>query len=85
MTVKQTIKARYINGALEPLEPLDLDENNVVLVTVDELPHPEWPEAGRTFRVKPFPGGFAPGVDPANLKGLLGEMDDERFLRTTNS
>ena len=83
--MRQTIKARYVNGALEPLEPLDLGENNVVLVTVDELPHSERPERERTFRVKPFPGGFAPGFDPANLKDLLGEMDDERFLGTNNS
>ena len=83
--MKQTIKARYVNGTLEPLEPLELDENNVVLVTVDELPHPERPEPKRTFRVKPFPGGFAPGVAPADLKDLLMEMDDERFFGTNNS
>ncbi len=83
--MKQTIKAKYVNGALEPLEPLDLDENKVVLVTVDELPLPERLEPERAFRVKPFPGGFAPGFDPANLKSLLGEMDDEKFLRTNGS
>ena len=83
--MKQTIKARFVNGALQPLEPLNLAENNVVLVTVDELLHPERKEHQRTFRVKPFPGGFAPGVDPANLKDLLGEMDDDRFLGTNNS
>ena len=83
--MKQTIKARYVNGILEPLEPLDLEENNVVLVTVDELPPPEWPEHQRTFRVEAFPGGFAAGVNPANLKDLLGEMDDERFLGTNSS
>ena len=82
--MKQTIKAKYVNGALQPLEPLALDENHVVLVTVDELPSPERPEPQRTFRVKPFPGGFAPGVDPANLKDLLKERDDEKFLRSYN-
>lgn len=83
--MKQTIRARYVNGALEPLEPLELEENNVVLVTVDELPHTEWAKPARTFRVNPFPGGFAHGVDPSKLKDLLGEMDLEGFLRTTAS
>ena len=83
--MKQTIKARYVNGTLELLEPLDLEENHVVLVTVDELPRPEWPEHQRIFRVKPFPGGFAAGVNPANLKDMLAEMDDERFLGTNGS
>jgi predicted DNA-binding antitoxin AbrB/MazE fold protein len=31
----KTIKARYHNGQLEPLEPLELDEGSEVLITID--------------------------------------------------
>jgi predicted DNA-binding antitoxin AbrB/MazE fold protein len=31
----KTIKARYRNGRLEPLEPLQLDEGSEVFITVD--------------------------------------------------
>lgn len=32
------------------------------------------------FVVKPFPGGFKPGIDPTRLKEYLYEEDDERIL-----
>ena len=32
------VKARYTNGALVPLEPLDLEEGAVVSVSVEERP-----------------------------------------------
>ena len=32
------VKARYSNGALVPLEPLDLEEGKVVVVSIDEGP-----------------------------------------------
>ena len=85
--MKRTVKARFANGVLTPMEPLELDENNLVLVTIEEIsaPHAPGVEATRPpFRVKPVPGGFAPGVDQAKLKGLLSEMDDEEFLRKLN-
>ena len=31
-----TVKARYTNGALVPLEPLDLKEGEEILLTVEE-------------------------------------------------
>lgn len=34
----QTIKARCVNGALHPLEPVELQENGEYLVTVDIAP-----------------------------------------------
>ena len=36
------------------------------------------------FRVVPVSGGFAPGVDPNNLKQFLNDEDDERYLRSLN-
>ena len=32
------VKARYTNGALVPLEPLDLEEGQEVMVSVEERP-----------------------------------------------
>ena len=79
------VKARFANGVLTPLEPLELDENNVVLVTIEELPAPSKEEPKRLFRVKPIGRGFAPAVDPTKLKDLLCEMDDEEFFRKHNA
>ncbi|MYC30500.1 MAG: DUF104 domain-containing protein [Chloroflexi bacterium] len=79
------IKARFANGVLTPLEPLDMGEETEVMLTIEELPAPPVDEPRRPFRVKPFPGGFAPGFDPTKLKDLLCEMDDEEFWRKHNS
>lgn len=81
----KTVKARFANGVLTPLEPLGLDEDKIVLVSVEELPAQEEEKPRKPFRVTPFPGGFAPDFDPANLKDLLCEMDDEEFWRKHNS
>ena len=34
----KTIKARYVNGALTPLEPVQLREGDEYLLTLDALP-----------------------------------------------
>ena len=34
----------------------------------------------KPFEVKPFPGGFMPGVDPKNPKDFLNQLDDEHYL-----
>lgn len=82
--MSQTVKARFANGVLTPLEPLELDENNLVLVTIEEIPNPSEEDSRRPFRVRPVSRGFAPGVDPDKLKELLNEMDEEEFLRKHN-
>ena len=33
----------------------------------------------KPFKVKPFPGGYMPGVDPMNPKDFLNQLDDEHF------
>ena len=37
--------------------------------------------ARKPFKVKPFPGGFAPGVDPNNPKDFLNKLDDEHYMK----
>ena len=83
--MSQTVKARFANGVLTPLEPLELDENHLVLLTIEELQSSVEADPRPTFRVKPFPGGFAPGFDPSRMKELLCEMDDEEFFRKQDS
>ena len=39
--MNKTVKAKYANGALMPLERLDLAEDSVVLLTIEELPADE--------------------------------------------
>ena len=35
------IKARYVNGTLKPLEPLEMDEGTVVNLSITEEPKPQ--------------------------------------------
>ena len=35
-----SVKARYANGVLTPLEPLDLEEGREVVVSIEEAPSP---------------------------------------------
>ena len=35
-----TVKARYSDGVLTPLEPLDLDEGEEVMVSIEDAPSP---------------------------------------------
>lgn len=81
----KTVKARFANGVLTPLEPLELEEDKIVLVSVEELPAQEEEKPRKPFRVKPIARGFAPGFDPSKMKELLCEMDDEEFWRKHNS
>ena len=83
--MSQTVKARFANGVLTPLEPLELDENHLVLLTIEELQSSGEEDPRSPFRVRPFPGGFAPGIDPSRMKELLCEMDDEEFFRKQDS
>ena len=36
-------------------------------------------EPRKPFKVRAFPGGFAPGVDPNNPKDFLNQLDDEHY------
>jgi len=83
--MSQIVKARFANGVLTPLEPLELDENHLVLLTIEELQNSGEGDAPSPFRVKSFPGGFAPGFDPSRMKELLCEMDNEEFFRKQDS
>ena len=39
------VKARFSNGVLTPLEPLDLEEGKEVVVSIEDAPPPAKPES----------------------------------------
>jgi len=42
------------------------------------------PPAEAPFAVRPFPGGFQPGIDPERLGEYLDDLDAEEFIRVSN-
>ena len=77
------VKARYFNGVLTPLDPLDLEEGAVVELDI-ELTKFQAKGHSSKFRVVPFSREFAPDIDPKKLKQFLNDEDDERYLRSLN-
>ena len=67
--VLRSVRARYSNGVFEPLDDVDLAENQEVLLTVDEKPSPKRdPEAMRAGA-----GGWVGQHDPDELIRMLYE------------
>ena len=78
------IKARIVNGALVPLEPLGIEEGAEVEldITSAHALNRERNSAKPKFRVVPFHSAFLPGMnDPKKMKQLLEDDDIEHFLR----
>ena len=59
----QTIRARYADGALQPLEALDLNEGDEVLISVDDCE-----PSGRPVDGNMGAGGWVGLVDAEQLK-----------------
>ena len=82
--MNKKVKARFANGVLVPLEPLDLQEGALVVLSleVDAAPDPKQKLDKTKFRVIPNHSGFLPGMDdPQEMKQLLEDEDIEHFLR----
>ena len=91
------IRARYSNGTLTLIDPVDLEEGTEVMLTLDGALVAGQPivrgqltvvpsrvgEAPKSeFRVVPFHSEFLPGMDdPKQMKQLLDDEDIEHFLR----
>ena len=66
--MKTTIKARFINGALVPIETLNLKEGDEVLVTVDtKTAVSAMSVEEMTERSKAAAGGWAGSIDAEKL------------------
>ena len=67
--VLKGVRARYSNGVFEPLDEVDLAEDQEVLLTVDEKPTPKRdPEAMRAGA-----GGWVGQHDPEELIRMIYE------------
>ena len=82
----KTVNARFANGVLIPLEPLDLldlEEGAVVVLSIEVVqPKTEW--SGNAPPVVPNEGDFFPDADPKRLKNLLYGQEVEGYLRKRN-
>jgi predicted DNA-binding antitoxin AbrB/MazE fold protein len=78
------VKAKYANGVLTPLEPLDLNDGDVVVLNIETASKPEQEAAKSKFQVVPLHSEFVIGVDPKKLKQFLNDEDDERYLKSLN-
>ena len=82
MITMVTVNARFANGVLTPLEPIDLPEGALVVLNIEaagdlerETPKPE-------ASFVPNQSGLLPGMDnPKRMKQLLDDEDVERYLR----
>ena len=80
----KTVKAKYANGVLILLEPLDLEEGAEVVLNIETAPAPNSKQeaAKRKFRVIPNHSGLLPGMDdPKRMKQLLEDEDIEHCLK----
>ena len=91
------VRARYSNGALTLLDPVDLEEGTEVTLTLEGslaagkltlrgkltvTPGPIGEVSKSEFRVVPFHSEFLPGMDdPKRMKQILDDEDIEHFLR----
>ena len=63
----KVVKAIFSNGALTPLEPIDLKEGDEVTVSIDDTPSPE-----RTLRaLRKTAGAWEGKHDPGEFKRLI--------------
>ena len=79
----KTVNARFANGVLIPLEPLDFEEGAVVVLSI-EVAQPRPESSGNAPQVAPNGGDFLPDADPKRLKNLLYEQEVEGYLRKRN-
>ena len=63
------VKVRFSNGVLTPMEPLDLEEGQEVMVSIEDLPSAEH----RLEALRASAGGWEGGRDPEELKRVLYE------------
>ena len=73
----KTIKARYINGLLEPLEAIDLAEGSEITITLEDV-SPPLSEEERRRRFLSSAGGWKDIVD----EKFLDEIYHQRSLCT---
>ena len=76
----KTVNARFANGVLTPLEPLDLPEGALVALSIETAGTSERELAKSEVKIVPNQSGFAPGIDPTKLNQLNDELMVEEYL-----
>ena len=71
MKMIANVRARFSNGVLMPLEPLDLEEGREVMVSIDA--DPQLSDEERLKITKSAAGGWKGSQDPEELKRMLYE------------
>ena len=80
MTDMVTVNARFANGVLTPLEPIDLPEGALVALNIETSGAPQQDAPKTQGRIVPNHSGFAPGIDPTKLNQLNDELMVEEYL-----
>ena len=81
--MNKTVKAKYANGALTPLERLDLADGSVVMLTIEELPADEGaPDEPESLAVSDDSEPLIDLSDPRALKKLLDDEELAHYLRS---
>ena len=77
----RTVNARFANGVLTPLEPVDFPEGALLVLNIEEV-HVEEPKTPTLpGRIVPNRSGFLPGMDdPKSMKQLIEDEDAQHYL-----
>ncbi|MCY3542681.1 MAG: antitoxin family protein [Chloroflexi bacterium] len=67
--MKTTVRARYTNGALTPLEPVELKEGDEVTLSIDDTPQLSKEE--RIKHLMAAAGGWKGLHDPDEFKQMI--------------
>ena len=67
--MKTTVRARYSNGALTPLEPVELKEGDEVTLSIDDTPQLSKEE--RIAYLEAAAGGWKGLHDPDEFKQMI--------------
>ena len=76
--MQRTIKAKYKNGHIVPIEPLDMEEGRELLVTVEERTHDNADAEDGALARAIAEGLESAPVDRKEIIGILQSRDEAR-------
>ena len=78
----QTVKARFANGVLTPLETIDLPEGALVSLDIGEIysTEPDAPAIQTEHRAIASPTSATDGNEPVNYNRLNDELMDQEYF-----
>lgn len=79
--MNKIVRARFANGVLTPLEPLDLPDGMLVWLDIDPRGHLEPEITELASRILSDHRGFAAGIDPEKINQLNDDLMVEEYLQ----